>query len=91
MGQGTAQASEVAAPGLVQGVGGGTTSVYRVDGFADAYIAFLALGGRELSPTPVACAVGQIWGLGVAVAVGGCAWTRWTKRKKAHARWACPG
>ena len=29
----------------------------------DAQIAFLAIGVGELSPIPVACAVGQIWGL----------------------------
>ena len=28
-----------------------------------AYIAFLAIRSTELSPLPVACAVGQIWGL----------------------------
>jgi hypothetical protein len=30
--------------------------------------------GEKLSPTPFACAVGQILGLGGAVAVGGRAW-----------------
>ena len=35
---------------------------------------FWRLGVWELSPTPIACAVGQIWGLDGAIAVGGCAW-----------------
>ena len=33
---------------------------------------------REPSITPIACAVGQIWGLGEAVSVGGRAWPRLT-------------
>ncbi|WP_139111725.1 hypothetical protein [Acidithiobacillus thiooxidans] len=35
---------------------------------------FWRLGVWELSPTPIACAVGQNWGLSGAVTVGGCAW-----------------
>ena len=34
--------------------------------------------GYELSTTPIACAVWQIWGLGGAVSVGGRAWPRLT-------------
>ena len=36
---------------------------------------FWRFGGVELSPTPIACAVGQIWGLGWATSVGGRAWS----------------
>ena len=36
---------------------------------------FWRFGGTELSPTPIACAVGQIGGLGWATSVGGRAWS----------------
>ena len=36
---------------------------------------FWRFWGTELSPTPIACAVGQIWGLGGATSVGGRAWS----------------